>query len=280
MQEAAVCGHSRRGESCSVTPSSSGPPSESPPAAQGYMHARAHAHTHPHTHLPHHHHTASARTACKAARFQPSTPKHQDVSFQLPSPHAPCSPRCRSSSPHVLFSPPGHSLPNALGSWQQLLANDNQMSRSHAPSKQPEPGVCLTALQRAAGSGSALLHGADSSRNPHSEAFIHERQGSRPSAGLCLSRDTRLPAVFGRLWQQWPAESTVQNRAGTAQAGKTSAAWQGTEKKLPCNSYWDQSRECEQPSIHKEVITSESGFPSSSPSCLISKSCSVYQQDK
>lgn len=71
------------------------------------------AHTHTPTPTPHH--TASASTACKAARFQPSTPRHQDVSFQLPSPHAPRSPCCHSSSPLVLFSPPGHSLPNALG---------------------------------------------------------------------------------------------------------------------------------------------------------------------
>lgn len=73
---------------------------------------------------------------------------------------------------------------------------------------------------------------------------------------------------------QWKVlEGTGQEQH---EQGKTPAAWHGVEKKLPCNSYWDWSRECKQPSVHKEVITSESSFPSSSPSCLISKSCSVY----
>ena len=169
------------------------------------------------------HHIASATvasTACKAARFQLSTPGHQHASFQLPFPTCPVLPTLP-----VLFSTPSFSVLLGTpclthGSWQQLLDNDNQMSLSCSPFEQPEPGVCLSALQRATGSGSAQLHGANSSQNPHSEPFIHEIQGSRPSAGLCPSRDTRLLAVFGWLWQQCPAESAVGSRAGTVRAGK------------------------------------------------------------
>lgn len=73
-----------------------------------------------------------------------------------------------------------------------------------------------------------------------------------------------------------PTRKSCREKNRNSTNEKSSAAWQSAGKKLSCNSYWDQSRECKQPSIHKEVITSEPGFPSSFPSCIISKSCSVY----
>lgn len=53
-----------------------------------------------------------------------------------------------------------------------------------------------------------------------------------------------------------PARKCCREKNSTN--GKSSALpWQRAGKILSCNSYWDQSRECKQPSIHKEVITSE-----------------------
>lgn len=63
-----------------------------------------------------------------------------------------------------------------------------------------------------------------------------------------------------------PGRKCYREKNRNSTNGKSSAAWKSTGKKLSCNSYWDQIRECKQPSIHKEVITSEPGFPSSSPS--------------
>lgn len=48
----------------------------------------------------------------------------------------------------------------------QLLAHDNQMSFSHGPSEQPEPSVCLSALQGNTGPGSAQLHRATGLADP------------------------------------------------------------------------------------------------------------------
>lgn len=182
---------------------------------------------------------------------------------------------CAATSPpqSLLFSPAGHSLSNSLGPdsscWLMtvrcLVAMVPLSSLGFALQLSREPQVLaqlsyteLTAPEIPIQRLSFMKH----------KAADQEQDSVPQGTPDCQPPKLAVAAV--------PSRKCCREKDGNSTNGKSSAAWQSAGKKLSCSSHWDQSRECKQPSIHKEVITSEPGFPSSSPSCLISKSCSVY----
>lgn len=199
-------------------------------------------------------------------------------SFQLPSPLAPCSLNCQSSSP-LLLSPLGHSLPSSLGSGGSSWLVATRCLVTTVPPSSQSLGFAFQLSREPQVLAQLNYTGLIAPEIPIQKlSFMKYKAADQVQDSA--PRDIALPAIFGWLWQQCPAESAVGTGQEQREQGKHSAARPGPEKKLAHISYWDQSRECKQPSIHKEVITSEFGFPSSSPSCLISQSCSVYCPDK